>query len=210
VLATEGAVAQRLVSTLGDEYGSLAMEEGQAQRSVGCLYYGFDGPAPIEDGILVLNGKGRGSGDGDGPINNLCFPSNVHKSYAPSGCGLCSVTVLEEQLKHYDDTNTDTMGIGANNKLDDDVREQLTRWFPHHAVDRWVLLDRLVVTNAQPSQLGGPSPANWNGGRDCTKFWGRDLPEGLYVCGDHMATASLNGAIESGVNAGKVASAFIK
>ena len=35
-----------------------------------------------------------------------------------------------------------------------------------------------------------------------TTFYGKELPNGLYVCGDHMATATLNGAVESGVSAG--------
>jgi hypothetical protein len=44
-----------------------------------------------------------------------------------------------------------------------------------------------------------------NGGRPCNTYRGKPLPDGLTVCGDHMATATLNGAIESGVNAGKEA-----
>jgi hypothetical protein len=44
-----------------------------------------------------------------------------------------------------------------------------------------------------------------NGGRTCNIYRGKPLPDGLTVCGDHMATATLNGAIESGVNAGKEA-----
>jgi predicted NAD/FAD-dependent oxidoreductase len=34
---------------------------------------------------------------------------------------------------------------------------------------------------------------------------GKELPEGILVCGDHMATATLNGAFESGVSAGQMA-----
>ena len=44
-----------------------------------------------------------------------------------------------------------------------------------------------------------------NGGRGCDKFRDLELPKGLIVCGDHMATATLNGALESGLNAGKEA-----
>ena len=32
---------------------------------------------------------------------------------------------------------------------------------------------------------------------------------GILVCGDHQATATLNGAVESGVNAGKDASMVV-
>ena len=44
--------------------------------------------------------------------------------------------------------------------------------------------------------------ANVTRGRDSGRYRGKALPSGAYVCGDHMATATLNGALESGVNAG--------
>jgi predicted NAD/FAD-dependent oxidoreductase len=31
----------------------------------------------------------------------------------------------------------------------------------------------------------------------------------MYVCGDYMATATLNGALESGVNAGEAVGSYI-
>jgi hypothetical protein len=40
------------------------------------------------------------------------------------------------------------------------------------------------------------------GSRSSTNFYGKELPKGFFVCGDHMATATLNGAVESGVTAG--------
>ena len=43
---------------------------GQGQRSVGCVYYGFEGPAPVEEPILVLNGMKDANDD---PVNNICF-----------------------------------------------------------------------------------------------------------------------------------------
>lgn len=61
------------------------------------------------------------------------------------------------------------------------------------------------IPNAQPSQLNGPFPANVNGGRACNTFRGKELPSGIFVCGDHMATATLNGALESGASAGQEA-----
>jgi hypothetical protein len=64
------------------------------------------------------------------------------------------------------------------------------------------------IPRAQPSQYKGPLPASFNGGRPCNQYRGKDLPNGFFVCGDHMATATLNGAIESGVTAGKDAATF--
>jgi len=60
----------------------------------------------------------------------------------------------------------------------------------------------LQIPKAQPSQFNGPFPASFNGSRSSTNFYGKELPNGFYVCGDHMATATLNGAVESGVTAG--------
>lgn len=40
-------------------------------------------------------------------------------------------------------------------------------------------------------------------------FQGTPIPEGVIVCGDHTATASLNGALESGAKAGVVAASLI-
>jgi hypothetical protein len=66
------------------------------------------------------------------------------------------------------------------------------------------------IPKAQPSQYKGPFPAAINGGRPSNQYRGKDLPKGLFVCGDHMATATLNGAVESGVAAGKDAAAAAK
>jgi hypothetical protein len=63
----------------------------------------------------------------------------------------------------------------------------------------------IKIPKAQPSQYKGPFPASVNGGRPSNQFRGKDLPSGLFVCGDHMATATLNGAVESGVAAGSAA-----
>ena len=61
------------------------------------------------------------------------------------------------------------------------------------------------IPNAQPSQLKGPFPANVNPRRPSNTFRGKELPAGILVCGDHMATATLNGALESGAAAGQEA-----
>lgn len=58
------------------------------------------------------------------------------------------------------------------------------------------------------SHVDASSIKQVHGGRPCTQFRGKDLPPGLTVCGDHVATATLNGALESGINAGKEAAKF--
>lgn len=203
VLAVEGPAAQKLISHI-DGFESLESLPVQPQRSVGCLYYSFDGPAPVDEPILILNGIGAKRGDLDNPVNNVCFPSVVNPSYAPVGKNLISVTVLKGAMEAYE---------GDDSKLDQAVRKQLSGWFPKYEKDileKWELKRIYKIANAQPGQWKGPLPANVHGGRDCTKYRGKELPKGLFVCGDHMATATLNGALESGISAGAGASVAAK
>ena len=198
VFATDGQVAQKLLSQV-DGFQSLSGLAEQPQRSVGCLYYSFEGDEPVTEPILILNGIGEDRGTKIFPVNNVCFPSAVSKGYAPEGKGLCSVTVLKDAMDYFE---------GRDDELDRTVRTQLGTWFPDYKddiKDKWELKKIYRIKNAQPSQLRGPFPANINGGRDCNSFRGKSLPKGMFVCGDHMATATLNGALESGVNAGKAA-----
>lgn len=201
IIATDGAVAQTILSTIpGLE--SLKDSPTQEQRSVGCFYYGFDTPVPVQDPILILNGAERDS-PLTHPVNNVCFPSVVNKGYAPTDCHLCSVTLLKKTLDAFGDDK---------DKLDQAIRAQLQTWFPDCAQDiaeSWQFKGMYKFDNAQPAQLTGPAPANVNGGRDCATYRGNTLPMGLFVCGDHMSTATLNGALESGVNAGTEAAKVV-
>ena len=74
VVATEGPAANKLVAA-----GAGAGTYGTPQRSVGCVYYSLKNP-PINDPILVLNGC-QEKGTEEKPINNMCFPSLVSKTY---------------------------------------------------------------------------------------------------------------------------------
>ena len=124
--------------------------------------------APIGDAYLVLNG------DGEGPINNLCVPSVIAPGYAPRGCHLVSVTVLHAPL--------------SEDHLIRDVREQLLHWFGAQA-NGWEYLRTYHVENALPDQSIEQGGVAMSGVR---------LQPGLYVCGDHCGTASLNGAMLAG------------
>jgi phytoene dehydrogenase-like protein len=203
ILATDGRVAQKLMSGI-DGFHSLATLPETAQREVACIYYGFSTPLPPSayEPILFLSGRGELRGTKEHPINNVCFPSVVNHAYAPKGSNLCSVTILSSAIEHY---------RGHAKDLEAAVREELCSWFPDVADDitsKWELKGFYYIPNAQPAQFGdSPFPASVNGGRDCTTYRGKKLPEHLVVCGDHMATATLNGALESGINAGKVVAA---
>ena len=137
-------------------------------RSTVCLYY--DAPrSPLDDPLLVLNG------DGVGPINNVAVPSDVAPGYAPDDRALVSVVVVGPPP-----TPQDT--------LEREVRAQLIDWFGLQA-GGWTHLQTQHIPYALPKQappfLSPPE-------KDV-----RRRP-GLYVCGDHRRTASLNGAIASG------------
>jgi phytoene dehydrogenase-like protein len=180
------------------------------RRSVGCIYYAFQSPAPVLDPILILNGEGGRDitrrNNKDYPINNICFPSRVVEGYAPNGYEICSVVILENALDEHGNDN---------DSLDKAVRNQLATWFPDFASDiidetKWIRKEMYVIKNAQPANYhrgrdNKVGCANVHGGRDCFTFRGAPLPVGIFVCGDHMATATLNGALESGVNAGHAA-----
>lgn len=197
IIATDGRIAQRLLSLVEGLDQVASSMSTNAQRVVGCLYYTFEGSAPVKDPLLILNGIGRARGNLGNPVNNCCFPSVVNEGYAPKGAQLCCVTVLKDAMEAYK---------GREDELDLAVRRQLGTWFPDYKGDilyRWELRNIYYIPNAQPSQLGGPLPASAHGGRDCSEYCGQKLPPGLFVCGDHMATATLNGALESGVKAGK-------
>jgi len=132
---------------------------------------------PIDEPYLVLNG------DGVGPINNLCVPSVVTPSYAPPGAHLVSATVLKP--------------AGGEDTTLQQVREQATRWFGREA-ERWQHLRTYHLPQSLPDQslvCGGVrmSPLR--------------VDHGLYVCGDHRRTASLNGAMNAGRRAAEALAA---
>jgi predicted NAD/FAD-dependent oxidoreductase len=109
------------------------------------------------------------NGDGRGPINNLCVPSVVSPDYAPEGQTLISATSLAD--------TTETA-----------VLDQAQSWFGSQVTD-WHHLRTYRIPYALPNQA---APALATPERDV-----RRAP-GLFVCGDHMDNASINGAMVSG------------
>jgi len=170
VVATEGPRAAEL---LGDQL--------PAPDSCSTVSFCFasDKP-PIDEPILVLNG------DGEGPINNLCVPSNVSRTYAPRGQSLVSVSVVGDPPR--DDAS-----------LADEVRAQLKDWFGQ-AVQDWRLLKTWRIRHALPAQ---PSGSVDSAGREVR------LPSGIFCCGDHRQAASIQGAMLSGRRAAEAVLAQI-
>jgi phytoene dehydrogenase-like protein len=146
-------------------------------RGTTCFYFSAEKP-PISEPMLVLNGEGQG------PVNNLCVPSLVAPSYAPSGSHLISATVVGNSQVPADEL------LAA-------VRQQLTAWFGRD-VQAWRHLRTDWIPNALPTQ----TPSSGGVGAKETL-----VQPGLYVCGDHRDSASINGALASGR---RVAEAIVK
>jgi hypothetical protein len=113
------------------------------------------------------------NGEGRGPINNLCVPTAVAPTYGRGGASLVSVTVL---------------GLPPEDGLESAVRGQLREWFGP-SVGEWRHLRTYRIPYALPGQT---PPALAAPERPV-----RARP-GLYVCGDHMDNASIQGAMASG------------
>lgn len=133
-----------------------------------CFYFAADKP-PIDEPILVLDGTGHG------PVNHLAVMSNVAKSYAPAGAHLVCANVVGPN--HLDEES-----------LESAVRDQMASWFGE-AARMWRKLRTYRIPHALPDQ----SPPALSEPRRPVR-----LRKGLYVCGDHVDQASINGAMESG------------
>ncbi|MEJ2501969.1 MAG: NAD(P)/FAD-dependent oxidoreductase [Gemmatimonadota bacterium] len=134
-------------------------------RSTRAFYFAAEA-APVRRPVLVLNG------DGEGPVNHVCFPSEIAEGYAPPGQTLVSATVLETSSADH---------------LEDRVRDQLASWFGPVA-QGWRLLRSYTVQHALPAQ----PPGSLDGPRSPV------LAPGLFMAGDHRTHASIEGALVSG------------
>jgi len=119
-------------------------------------------------------------GAASGPAKNVAVMSEVCPAYAPAGRALVAAAVPGPAA--LDPTVTLR------------VREQLARWFDSGTAD-WEHLRTDVIRHGQPAQgppLHPKQPVS--------------LGEGMFVCGDHRDTASIQGALFSG---GRTATAVL-
>lgn len=113
------------------------------------------------------------NGTGKGLINNLVVMSNVSKAYSPDDRSLVSITVLGD----------------PEPETEAKVRAELAEWYPALASASWSHLRTYHIPYALPEQ----APPFLSPRDKAVR-----LPSGLFVCGDHRETASLNGAMRSG------------
>ncbi|MFM8633675.1 MAG: NAD(P)/FAD-dependent oxidoreductase [Planctomycetia bacterium] len=125
--------------------------------------------SPLSNPTLVV------SAEESGPIDNLTVPSDVVAGYAPVGQSLVTVSVRQG-------------APGAGDDLVETIRNQAAGWFGP-AVGSW----RHLVTVHVPRALPDESPAARQ-----LRVAGPRLADGLFLCGDHCASASINGALGSG------------
>ncbi len=180
--AISAAADGKLVTSAGETFEAPYIVLATDQRSLGRLLYDIE-IEPTENSTTCLYFAAKKpptdepilllNGDGIGPINNMCVPSNVSPACAPEGQSLISVTVLG--------TRRD------NGTLETAVRSQLEDWFGS-GVKEWRRLRTYRIDHALPRQT---VPTQFENQR-------YEVRPGTFVCGDHMSTGSINGALESG------------
>jgi phytoene dehydrogenase-like protein len=130
--------------------------------------------SPVDEPVIVLNGEGPNAG----PVNHLAVMSMVSAAYAPPGAHLICANVVgsapENDL--------------AMESMETDIRAQLRRWFGTQ-VNTWGVLAGYPIANAVPLQNSFQPQ--------------RTVPVegGIFLCGDYVGSASIQGALVSGAKA---------
>jgi hypothetical protein len=117
-------------------------------------------------------------GTGKGPASNVAVMSEVAPEYAPAGQALIAAACP---------------GTEGDAGLAADVQQQLRRWWGAQ-VDEWRVLRVDRIAHGQPDSRSPFHPKR-----------AVALGEGLFVCGDHRDTPSIQGALFSGRRCGEAA-----
>jgi protoporphyrinogen oxidase len=160
--------SQVVVATEGPAAADLLGLAPVASRPVACVWFAADA-APFTRRLIALDGARSG------PALNVAVMSNVAPEYSSDGRAVIAAACPS---------------IGADgtvrSDLVDDVRRQLRTWFGP-VVDRWAHLRTHVIAHGQPDSSPAFAPKRRV-----------SLGDGLYVCGDHRDTPSIQGALFSG------------
>ncbi|MFM1751841.1 MAG: hypothetical protein RL119_803 [Actinomycetota bacterium] len=159
---------QVIVATEGPVASSLLGLPAVISRSVGCVYFAAPQP-PTNSKLIILDGTGQG------PVLNIAVMSNIAPAYAPDGQHLVAAAIPgcnDDALRDVD--------------LEAVARTQLTTMFGKKVND-WRHLRTYRINHGQPDQSPPFQP------KDPVS-----LGDGLFVCGDHRDTASIQGALYSG------------
>lgn len=153
----------------------LDIEKLETKWSSATTFYFAAEQTPDKRKLLMLRG------DEQGAVQTAVVLSNIAPEYAPAGKSLISVSVSDADH----DTDTET--------LDQLIRTQLSGWFGDQ-VSKWNRLHVYRVPYGLPKtdletivgSVDGPSVG---------------AVDGVYVCGDHRETPSIQGAMNSGIRA---------
>ena len=115
------------------------------------------------------------NGSGEGVVNNVCALTDVSPDYSPDERALISVSVL---------------GLHPQEALPAKVRQELMGWFGE-CVAKWCHLRTDLIPEALPEQTP----------KALKHKLGYIQQKGIYVCGDHTTSASIEGAVISGKRA---------
>lgn len=159
-----------VVATEGPVAAALLDLPAVGSRSAACVWFAASA-APTGSKAVVLDGSGTG------PALNVAVISNVAPEYAPVGQHLIAAAVPG--------------GLAADPAVSDDdlvarVRAQLRGWWGAD-VDEWRVLRTQRIAHGQPDQSPPFAPKQRV-----------SLGNGVFVCGDHRDTASIQGALYSG------------
>lgn len=133
------------------------------------IWFAADAP-PLEGPWLLLNGQGHGR------VNHVAVMSEVSRDYAPRGQALICV-------------NQVGVGDEDDSTLIEGARDELQAWFGA-CTSRWKALRVQRIPEALPAFLPPTHDVERNAARGA---------DGIWVCGDHCAHPSLEGAAVSGV-----------
>lgn len=120
-------------------------------------------------------------GKGEGPVLNVAVMSHVSPHYAPAGRHLIAAALPGR----------------ADGDLESIARAQLRSWWGAQ-VDAWEHLATYAIAHGQPQQNSPFSPKK--------KL---SLGDGLFVCGDHRDTGSIQGAMFSGRRCAEMVSEYV-
>lgn len=142
-------------------------------RGVTNVYFAIAGEPPVKEPLLILDGNRTGN------VINLAFMNSVSSAYAPQGMSLASATLLGVRSE-------------SDAALAEIVLAQMRQWFGETAVTSWRHLRTYRIAHALPDQ----SPP-WL----TTPQWPAQVSDRIIRAGDCADTASIDGAIASGLRA---------
>lgn len=144
----------------------------------GLTTWWFTAPERPRDGPFLMLDASRPGGGPAGPIWHTAVISEAAPSYAPAGRHLVEATTLMDRPD----------GLATES----DVRRDLERLY-QTSVQSWEVLAHHVVPHALPAQL---PPLT-----DLRPVW---AGERTVITGDHRASGSIQGALDSGDRAGRM------